>query len=103
MTAIAKGADHYKYNEGEILEEIRAAIDATYEKHYSGEDGIQALDAIIASGNGEGFTVGNVQKYGFRYGKKGGYNRDDLIKVVHYAIVALYLNSRYAAQRQPVK
>jgi len=26
----------------------------------------------------------------YKYDKKNGYNRDDLIKVVHYAIMALH-------------
>jgi hypothetical protein len=31
-------------------------------------------------------------KYAQRYGKKGGKNRSDLLKVIHYGIIALYIN-----------
>ena len=29
-------------------------------------------------------------KYAMRYGKKGGKNRQDLLKIVHYSLIALY-------------
>jgi hypothetical protein len=29
-------------------------------------------------------------KYAQRYGKKDGYNRKDLMKIIHYAIIAMY-------------
>ena len=32
-------------------------------------------------------------KYAQRYGKKEGKNRKDLLKVVHYAIMALHIDS----------
>ena len=41
------------------------------------------------SGHGEGFCIGNIMKYAQRYGKKDGYNRKDLQKVLHYALIAL--------------
>jgi hypothetical protein len=31
-------------------------------------------------------------KYAQRYGKKGGKNRNDLLKILHYTIIALYIN-----------
>jgi len=37
-----------------------------------------------------GFCLGNVMKYAQRYGKKGGRNRDDLMKIAHYAIMAMH-------------
>ena len=33
--------------------------------------------------------MGNILKYAQRYGKKQGRNRDDLMKVIHYAIIQL--------------
>ena len=41
---------------------------------------------------GLGFCLGNVLKYAQRYGRKEGYNRKDLMKVLHYTIMALYLH-----------
>jgi hypothetical protein len=39
-----------------------------------------------------GFCIGNVLKYAQRYGRKDGYNRKDLQKVLHYAIMALHVH-----------
>ena len=33
-------------------------------------------------------------KYAQRYGKKGGKNRADLLKVLHYALFMLYVHDR---------
>ena len=79
----------YKYNEGEILEQIKRYIDGTYGEHYSTSN-YQATEFIIDGGHGEGFCIGNIMKYAQRYGKKDGYNRKDLMKIVHYAIIAMY-------------
>ena len=84
-------AIQYKFNEPEILAQIRAYIDSTYEKHYARNDR-QTFESIVDSGHGEGFAMGNVKKYGDRYGTKNGYNRDDLMKLIHYAILALYVH-----------
>jgi hypothetical protein len=42
------------------------------------------------SGHGEGFCIGNIMKYAQRFGKKDGKNRKDLLKVIHYGIMALH-------------
>jgi hypothetical protein len=84
----------YKYRERELIAQFQEYIDQTYSSHYAGEDGVQPLDVIFSSGHGLGFTVGNVVKYVGRYGKKKGYNRDDLIKAIHYAFLALYRHDR---------
>ena len=81
----------YKYNEGESLKEIQSYIDATYDQHYS-RNKFQATEFIIDSGHGIGFTVGNVMKYAQRYGKKAGRNRQDVLKVLHYALMLLYIH-----------
>ena len=82
----------FKYNEGALLDELRAYVEKTYTQHYVGKDNVQSLDLIFSAGHGEGFTVGNVLKYGARYGKKGGKNRDDLLKILHYALLLLYVH-----------
>jgi hypothetical protein len=79
----------YKYNEGEILRQVQNYIDGTYGEHYS-KNKYQATEFIIDGGHGEGFCLGNVMKYAQRYGKKNGYNRTDLMKIIHYAIIAMY-------------
>ena len=82
---------NYKYNEGETLDELLKYIDSTYDEHYS-KNKFQATEFIIDGGHGEGFCMGNIMKYAQRYGKKDGKNRKDLLKVIHYAIIALYIN-----------
>ena len=78
----------YKFNEGEILKEIQKYVDSTYEQHYA-TGKIQSTEFILDTGHGLGFTIGNIIKYAQRYGKKDGFNRKDLFKVIHYAIIAL--------------
>ena len=62
----------YKYNEGQTLAELKEYIDSTYDEHYS-KNKFQATEFIIDGGHGEGF-------------------RRDLLKVIHYGIIALYIN-----------
>ena len=78
----------YKFNEGEILKEIQKYVDSTYEQHYA-TGKIQSTEFILDTGHGLGFTIGNIIEYAQRYGKKDGFNRKDLFKVIHYAIIAL--------------
>ena len=79
----------YKYSEDRILKEIKEYVDATYGEHYS-QNKFQATEFIMDSGHGEGFCIGNIIKYAQRYGKKDGCNRRDLMKVLHYAIMAIH-------------
>ena len=83
----------YKYNEGSILKEITDYINNTYNEHYA-QGNYQANEFIIDGGHGIGFTVGNILKYAQRYGHKGTPDdwRKDLMKVIHYAIIALYVH-----------
>ena len=55
--------------------------DATQPAHYHG-DGMQAIDAIRAAGYAEGFNLGNVIKYTWRYATTR--NTDDLRKARQY-------------------
>jgi hypothetical protein len=79
----------YKYSEDEILDELKMYIDGTYTAHYS-QNKFQATEFIMDSGHGEGFCIGNILKYAQRYGKKNGKDRNDLLKVIHYGIMALH-------------
>ena len=79
----------YKFKENEIILDIKDYIDETYSSHYA-QSQKQATEIIIDQGHGEGFCMGNILKYAQRYGKKDGKNKRDLMKVIHYAIIALY-------------
>tara|TARA_Y100001972_G_scaffold68794_2_gene83868 strand:- start:23551 stop:23814 length:264 start_codon:yes stop_codon:yes gene_type:complete len=83
----------YKFNEDKSIKELLKYIDKTYSQHYS-KSKFQATEFIIDGGHGEGFCIGNILKYAQRYGKKEGHNRADLMKVLHYAIIALYVHDR---------
>ena len=84
---------NYKYNEDELLAEFSSYVDNTYNQHYS-HNQFQATEFIMDSGHGEGFCIGNIMKYAQRYGKKDGYNRADLLKVIHYGFLALNNHDR---------
>jgi hypothetical protein len=81
----------YKYNENKTLVELEKYINTTYDEHYS-KNKFQATEFIIDSGHGEGFCIGNIMKYAQRYGKKNGKDKRDLLKVIHYGIIALHIN-----------
>ena len=81
-----------KFDEDKTLKEIKKYIDSTYDAHYS-KSKFQATEFILDSGHGEGFCIGNILKYAQRYGKKNGKDKKDLLKVIHYAIIALHINN----------
>tara|TARA_B100001057_G_scaffold497497_1_gene601764 strand:- start:759 stop:1049 length:291 start_codon:yes stop_codon:yes gene_type:complete len=83
----------YKFNEDKSVKELKKYIDKTYSQHYS-KSKFQATEFIIDGGHGEGFCIGNILKYAQRYGKKEGHNKADLMKVLHYAIIALYVHDK---------
>lgn len=90
-SGISKSSIDYKFNEANILDEIQNYIDSTYEGHYN-RNKFQATEFILDGGHGEGFCIGNVLKYAQRYRKKGTEvdARKDLLKVIHYAIIAIH-------------
>ena len=83
----------YKFNEDKSVKELKKYIDKTYSQHYS-KSKFQATEFIIDGGHGEGFCIGNIPKYAQRYGKKEGHNKADLMKVLHYAVIALYVHDK---------
>ena len=85
----------YKFGEDETLTVISSYIKNTYSEHYAKDKKYQATDMIFDSGYGEGFCLGNIMKYAMRYGKKDGKKKSELLKIIHYAIIALYLNEKH--------
>ena len=85
----------YKFNEKGLIEEFQQYVDTTYAGHYS-KDKFQATEFIIDGGHGTGFCIGNVLKYAQRYGKKGknADARKDLMKVLHYALIQLFVHDK---------
>lgn len=81
----------YKFNEPAYLNELTEYVTSTYEQHYS-KSNFQATEFILDCGHGSGFCIGNILKYAQRYQRKGEPDewRKDLLKICHYAIIALY-------------
>ena len=88
----------YKFKEDSALAELTNYIDSTYTEHYS-TDKYQATDMIIDAGHGEGFCIGNIMKYAKRFGRKDGKNRADLMKILHYGIIMLYVENENETKR----
>lgn len=91
---------NWKYNEENLLNELKEYIASTYNQHYSaGDDKIQTLDLIEACGDGEAFCRSNILKYASRYDKKGS-ARHDLMKVLHYGVLLLNFNDKNAQREE---
>lgn len=84
----------YKYAEDKILADVKAYIDRTYQEHYNGTSGIQCFDAWMALDSATTTFRDTAMKYLWRYGKKSGNNKDDLMKALHYIMLCLY-NDHY--------
>ena len=84
----------YKYAEDEILLEIKAYIDKTYGEHYKTSDNVECFDAWIALGDATTTFRDTAIKYLWRYGKKNGSNKADLLKAMHYIVLTLH-NDHY--------
>ena len=84
---------NYKFSEDKIHAELKTYIDSTYNQHYA-RTKFQATEFIFDNGHGEGFCLGNIMKYAQRYGKKDGRNKKDLMKILHYAIMAVHVHNQ---------
>lgn len=85
----------YKYKEDQIIADFHAYIDKTYGQHYMTEEqNIECFDVWLALGDSMPTFRNTAIKYLWRYGKKHGSNKDDLMKVLHYTLMMLY-NDHY--------
>jgi len=83
----------WRFKEDELLDEIRSYILDTYEQHYARGGKTQAYEIACERGRGLEFALTCIDKYSGRYGEKGDnpdVHRMDLLKLAHYAILALY-------------
>ena len=85
----------YKFREDQLLQELQEYVDSTYKQHYA-TGNIQSTEVIVDRGRGLDFCLGNIDKYSNRYGSKGTADdyRKDLIKILHYGLIALYSHDR---------
>ena len=73
-----------KYKEDLVMKELQKHIDQTYKTHYTTESGLQALDMWMALGNFSTSCRDASIKYLFRFGKKEGNQKADLLKAMHF-------------------
>ena len=79
-----------KYKEDKVLQDIQEYIGKTYGEHYSTTDeGFQVMDILNNLAIDRDFCQANAIKYLMRYGKKQGYNEQDLFKAVHYIVLLI--------------
>ena len=78
------------YKEDEILRDLFAYVKGTYGEHYAGQKNIQLFDYWHARGKLSTIAVGTAEKYLSRYGLKEGKNKKDLLKAMHYIVLAMY-------------
>jgi hypothetical protein len=76
-----------RFSEDKFLEDVRNYIERTYNQHYVGKKEIQTIDVWETLGSVDTTCRDTAIKYLMRYGKKGGHNRKDLLKAVHYIIL----------------
>jgi hypothetical protein len=89
---------NYKYAEDKIIADFKTYIDNTYGQHYKTEDQeIECFDAWIALGESTPTFRNTALKYLWRYGKKNGNNKSDLMKTLHYTLMCLY-NDHYKGE-----
>lgn len=85
----------FKFNEDKLIQELREYIESTYGQHYVGEntateeDGLQIQELFHSIGIAVPFCQANAIKYLSRFGRKGGKNRKDLLKALHYTILLM--------------
>ena len=82
-----------RFNEEKFLQEVERYIEGTYNQHYVGKKEIQTIDVWDSLGNIDSTLRDTAIKYLMRYGKKGGYNRKDLLKAVHYIVLLAYFTN----------
>ena len=83
----------FKYDEPKFLKEVVEYIEKTYNQHYVGNKQIQTIDVWQTLGSVDTTCRDTAIKYLMRYGKKGGHNRKDLLKAVHYIVLLAHFTS----------
>jgi hypothetical protein len=83
-----------KYNEPATFNELVSYVASTYGEHYVGKNSVQVMDLLIANDLAREFCQGNIVKYVARYGRKGGANRKDLLKAMHYLVLLLGIEQK---------
>ena len=90
----------WHYGEGEILADLESHMKSTYTSHYTSEnlDKVQTIDVFAHRGTLGSTSIDNAIKYLMRYGKKNGKNEKDLIKALHYLVLATAFERKQKAK-----
>ena len=92
-----------KYDEDAILTQVAEYIESTYDQHYIGTKNIQTIDVWDNLDMAEEMCLGTLLKYAMRFGKKGGKNKKDLLKLIHYAVLTYHFAFREEDNATPRK
>tara|TARA_R100000951_G_C2496146_1_gene135981 strand:+ start:90 stop:428 length:339 start_codon:yes stop_codon:yes gene_type:complete len=97
----------FKFNEESLIDELREYIGSTYGQHYVGDIGgknnaeaLQIQELFHSIGIAVPFCQANAIKYLSRYGRKGGKNRKDILKALHYSILLLFFEDDIESNNQ---
>ena len=88
----------FQYNEDDTLTEVLEYIVGTYSEHY-GDQKFQIQDVFEQMDIAEEFTRGAAMKYLFRFGKKNGKDRKDLLKCIHYVCLLYHYSFKPEGQK----
>jgi hypothetical protein len=86
-------APNFKYDEFAFLNDTLQYIVSTYGQHYAHdiqEKGMQVFDLWEGLGSLGSTARDTAIKYLVRYGRKGGHNKKDLMKAIHYIVLLAY-------------
>ena len=81
---VPKADVKYRYSEDKFLAEVKEYVANTYQGHYVGGGQYQTVDIWDTLGSASTTCRDTAIKYLMRYGKKGGNNKKDLLKAIHY-------------------
>lgn len=82
---------NWKYGEGDLIDNLKEYIKTTYGQHYANiKTGTQVLDMYESIGIAIPSCQANAIKYLFRYGKKKGEEKKDLMKSLHYTLLLIH-------------
>lgn len=94
-----------KYKEDLVLDEVKKYVEKTYKEHYTSDDGLQVLDVWKALGNFDTSCRDAALKYLYRFGKKNGHNKDDLLKAMHFIMYMYshhFLKEKKSTEKKPI-
>ena len=84
-----------RFNDDKFIKEVEKYIKGTYDQHYVGKKEVQTIDVWETLGSIDTTCRDTAIKYLMRYGKKGGHNRKDLLKAVHYIVLLAHFTEGF--------